>query len=80
MKNNKILDAYRYIDSAKIDINVNKNVYGFELMRISLALLKKIMEMSKRSNGDNTKIKKSEVNNFFSQLPKLFIENYDIKD
>lgn len=72
MEEDLILKAYRNKDNpTTIDIDIKANVYGYELYRISLTLLDKIIKLSPDKSADN----EEDVQKFFDRLKMNYV-NY----
>ena len=57
MEDNLVLKVYRNEDdSSRLDIGIAKEVNGFELYRIALTLLNKILEMSESQAQEKTDV------------------------
>jgi hypothetical protein len=70
-----ILEAYRDKDnSSKLKININAHTFMFELYRISLMLIDKIIKMSKGTK------KELDATIFFETMKNDYISFYSLED
>lgn len=70
MEDNLVLKVYRdKEDSNQLNLGIEKGVNGFELYRIALTLLNKVIEMSKSQNDNvNTDLF---LDNFIKDFKKI---------